>query len=78
MTDSGNPVEGRVVEAVITSAPTGVDTAFDAGTTSLTTDANGQVAFGDLVLNNAGAYTIEFRSGALLPVTENITSRLVL
>jgi len=70
LTDSGTAVEGRVIEAVITSAPTGVDPTFVSGTTSLTTDASGQVVFDDLVLNAVGMYTVEFRSGALLPVTE--------
>lgn len=70
---NGQPVVGREVEVIITSAPDGVPLAFNGGTTSLVTDENGQVTFGDLVLNNIGDYTIQFVSGGLTTVTETIT-----
>jgi hypothetical protein len=70
LTDSGNPVEGRVIEAVVTDAPAGAALAFDGGTTSGTTNADGEVVFSELVLNTVGSYTIEFRSGSILPVVE--------
>ena len=73
LTANGQPIEGRVVEVVITSAPNGVPLAFDGGTTSLITDANGQVTFDDLLLNNIGDYTIEFVSGGIATISETIT-----
>ncbi|MEM7738603.1 MAG: hypothetical protein AAF267_22760, partial [Deinococcota bacterium] len=48
-----------------------VPLAFDAGTLSGTTDANGQVTFTDLVINTVGTgFEATFASGSILPIVE--------
>ncbi|MEM7738602.1 MAG: hypothetical protein AAF267_22755, partial [Deinococcota bacterium] len=71
LTDGGNPVEGREITVELTGAPMGVPLAFDAGTLSGTTDANGQVTFTDLVINTVGTgFEATFASGSILPIVE--------
>ncbi|MGH8573916.1 MAG: hypothetical protein ACREX8_15280, partial [Gammaproteobacteria bacterium] len=64
----GNPVPGIEVTASVASGSGTLD-----GEASVTTDANGAAAFGDLGITGTGAHTIGFAAGPATGVSSTIT-----